>query len=309
MRGAFLILLIAIITLSSNGAVSLDSCRNMAVANNRRIKIAEIKVSSSEYQRKQAWSEYLPALDIEAGYVYNQKSLALIEEDAKLPTMSFDAKTGTYGYNIVTDAEGKPLFVDGSPVPSQVAVLPKSALTYDVHNVFAGAITLSQPIYMGGKIRAMNEITRYAKTVAEMQRDMAIEDVIYGVDVAYWQVVSLKAKERLACSYMEMLDSLKKNVHIMLQQGVATKADLLGVEVKFNEAEVDMLRVSNGVSLARMQLAYVCGLPVNTSLVVEDEKENVFTIPIENIQYDMNEVFHNRSDLNAVERAVKVYEK
>ena len=35
------------------------------------------------------------------------------------------------------------------------------ALRTDTRNVYAGAITLTQPLYMGGKIRAYNKITKY----------------------------------------------------------------------------------------------------------------------------------------------------
>ena len=34
------------------------------------------------------------------------------------------------------------------------------ALRTDTRNVYAGAITLTQPLYMGGKIRAYNKITK-----------------------------------------------------------------------------------------------------------------------------------------------------
>lgn len=302
-------LLLLLSTFTATGEVSLDSCRNMAVSNNKQLKIANEKIVRAGYQKKEARAAYLPALDAEASYIYNQKKLALIEEDAKLPTMSFDASTGKYNYNLVTDAQGIPVMVDGQPVPSQVALLPKSALTYDIHNVFAGAVTLTQPVFMGGKIRAMNEITRYAEELALRERDMAVEEVIYNVDAAYWQVVSLKAKEKLARSYVELLDSLNKNVNVMLQEGVATRADVLSVAVKLNDASIDLVKVENGLSLSRMQLAQICGLPVNTVLTLEEETRDYTFVPIQPKEYDMNEIYSRRNDVNALELAVKVYEQ
>ena len=55
---------------------------------------------------------------------------------------------------------------NGQYIPSEVALIPKEAMTYDIHNVFFGAITLTQPIYMGGKIVAMNAITKAAENAA-----------------------------------------------------------------------------------------------------------------------------------------------
>lgn len=304
------VLLLLGIAVSGNCAVSLDSCRNMAIANNKQLKIANEKVVRAGYQRKEARAAYLPALDAQASYLYNQKNLSLIEEDAKLPTMSFDPSTGKYNYNVVSGADGKPVVVDGSPVPSQVALLPKSALTYDIHNVFAGAVTITQPVFMGGKIRALNEITRYAEAIAKRERDMAVENVIYDVDGAYWQVVSLKAKEKLASSYVSLLDTLKNNVMALKAQGMVTQADVLSVSVKLNEANVDYLKVQNGLSLARMLLAQLCGLPVTTVFTLEDENLDDFALTdIPETKYDMADVWARRNDVQALELAVSASEQ
>lgn len=304
------VLLLLGIAVNGNCAVSLDSCRNMAIANNKQLKIANEKVVRAGYQRKEARAAYLPALDAQASYLYNQKNLSLIEEDAKLPTMSFDPSTGKYNYNVVSGADGKPVVVDGSPVPSQVALLPKSALTYDIHNVFAGAVTITQPVFMGGKIRAMNEITRYAEAIAKRERDMAVENVIYDVDGAYWQVVSLKAKEKLASSYVSLLDTLKNNVMALKAQGMVTQADVLSVSVKLNEANVDYLKVQNGLSLARMLLAQLCGLPVTTVFTLEDENLDDFALTdIPETKYDMADVWARRNDVQALELAVSASEQ
>ena len=37
--------------------------------------------------------------------------------------------------------------------------------------MYAGALTLTQPLYMGGKIRAYNKITRYAEELARQQHN------------------------------------------------------------------------------------------------------------------------------------------
>ena len=132
--------------------------------------------------------------------------------------------------------------------------------------------------------------------------------MIYAVDAAYWQVVSLKAKQALASSYVNLLDSLSRNVHLMLDEGVATRADALSVDVKLNAAQVDLVKVENGLVLSRMALAQVCGLPVNTVFALADE-DNTDAVPSEGVApdggYDMDEVFARRPDLRALEYGVE----
>lgn len=95
---------------------------------------------------------------------------------------------------------------------------------------------------MGGKIVAMNKITGYAEKLATAMHDNAAQDIVYAVDAAYWHVVSLKAKQKLAVSYVNLLDTLSRNVRLMVEQGVATKRDQLTVDVKLNSAQVDLTK-------------------------------------------------------------------
>ena len=291
--------------------VPLDSCRSMALRHNKEILIANQKIAAAQYQKDQAKAAYLPSIDFVGGYLYNQKNISLIEEDALLPTKTFNPATGSYDFNLLMDpSTGKPVMVNGQVVPTQVALLPKEAMTYDIHNVFAGALTLTQPVYMGGKIKAMNDITRYAEALATTMRNKAVEDVVYQVDAAYWQVVSLKAKERLARSYVNLLDTLNHNVEAMVREGIATKADALSVAVKLNEANVDMTKVTNGLALSRMLLSQLCGLPVNTTFTLADEdSERLGDQPLVATSYNMDDVYARRHDINALQLGVKIYEK
>ena len=288
--------------------VTLDSCRNMALRNNKQLQITSEQQRGASYQRKAARAAYLPSLDATGLYLYNQKEISLLESDQMLPTMSFNPQTGSYGYNLVTGANGQPVMVNGQPVPSQVAVIPKSAMTFDVQNVFAGAVTLTQPIYMGGKIRAMNEMTRYAEQLAAASHNMAMAEVICNVDAAYWQVVSLKAKYHLAKDYVNLLDTLSRHVDAMLAEGVATRADQLSVAVKLNEANVDLTKVENGLALSRMALAQVCGLPLNGTFTLADEDKELEITQLPARNYDMDEVYDRRNELQSIQAAVKIYE-
>ena len=305
---SLIMLLLPGIYIAAQPVVTLDSCRNMALRNNKQLQIASEQQRGASFQRKAARAAYLPSLDATGLYVFNQKDISLLESDQMLPTMSFNAQTGSYGYNLVTGPDGVPVMANGQPVPSTVAVIPKSAMTFDVQNVFAGAVTLTQPIYMGGKIRAMNEMTRYAEQLATASHNMAAAEVICNVDAAYWQVVSLKAKHRLATSYVNLLDTLNRNVDAMLAEGVATRADKLSVEVKLNEANVDLAKVENGLSLSRMALAQVCGLPLNEVFTLADEDRDITITQLPANSYNMEEVYSRRNELQSLQAAVKIYE-
>ena len=148
----FLILFSCAITTSAQ-ALSLDSCRTMALANNKQLRIQSERIRSSQYDRKAALATYLPAIDFSGGYIYNQKDVAIFDSDQLLPTKTFNPETGKYDFNLVTNpATGEPIkSPDGQYIPSTVALIPKESMTYDIHNMFFGALTITQPIFMGAK--------------------------------------------------------------------------------------------------------------------------------------------------------------
>ena len=302
----FILAAVATTTGMAQAVVSLDSCRRMALHNNKAIRIAEENIRGAGYARDAARAAYLPGIDFSGGYVHNQRQIALLGEDAKLPTMSFDPKTMSYNYNILMGPDGKPVTnpANGQPIPSEVAVIPKEAMTYDTRNVFFGAFTLTQPIYLGGSIRALNQIAKHGESIARSLKDVAEQDVLLSVDEAYWQVVSLVEKRNLAQSFVNLVDSLRQSVVDMKEEGVATKSDVLNVDVKYNEACIMLTKVENGLSLSRMALAQICGLPVDSQMILSDEaSENLeadMTIPVVNMQ----DVYARRSDLEVLRKGI-----
>lgn len=307
MKRNLLLIITVLTTLATSAQISLDSCRRMALHNNKELQTGKLKIESARYQQKVAHAAYLPSLDLQGAYFYNQKKIELIGEDARLPVMNFDPASGGYQHAIVTTPQG-PLVVNGTPVPQQVALLPKSALTYDIHNVFAGALTITQPIFMGGKIKAMNDITKLATRLAQSQLDTKTDEVIYNVDVAYWQVVSLKAKQRLAESYVSLVRSLNNDVRRMVDEGVATKANLLSVDVKLNEANVDLTRVNNGLALSKMLLAQLCGMNINHDFVLADENRDSVPVTLRAANFNMADVYAQRHEIRSLELATQIYD-
>lgn len=285
---------------------SLDSCRNMAVHNNKTIRMAEEGIRGAGYERKAAKSLYLPGIDFAGTYLYNQRTINLLAEDAKLPTMSFDPSTQSFKYNLLTTPDGTPIKdpATGSYIPTEVAVIPKDAMSYDTHNVFAGAFTLTQPVFMGGQIKALNEITKYAEQMAIAARNSVVQDVVFAVDEAYWTVVSLKSKQKLADSFVTLVDTLRYSVDEMVKAGVATRADLLMVEVKLNEAKIMRTKLDNGLTLSRMALAQLCGLPVQEQMTLADEDFRNISANVPDPVYNMQDVFARRQDLEVIRQGI-----
>ena len=184
------------------------------------------------------------------------------------------------------------------------------AFRTDTRNMYAGALTLTQPLYMGGKIRAYNKITRYAEELARQQHASGLQDVILSTDQAYWQVVSLASKKKLAEGYLKLLQKLEDDVNKMIAEGVATKADGLSVKVKVNEAEMTLTKVEDGLSLSRMLLCQLCGLDLSSPITLKDEQEDDLgsnAAAAESI--DINSVYAMRPEVRSLQLATEIYKQ
>ncbi len=149
------------------------------------------------------------------------------------------------------------------------------AFRTDTRNMTGAVVMLTQPLYMGGKIRAYDHITRLAEEAAGEQHSMEEQDLRVSVDEAYWRIVALQSKKQLAQSFLETVKKLDADVDKIIAEGMATRADGLSVKVKVNEAEVAIIQVDNGLALSRMALAQLCGLPMDEEFTLEDENRKM----------------------------------
>ena len=222
--------------------------------------MADQKKVAAHYARKSATTNYLPKVSATGAYMYTSRELSLLSDDQK-HTLS----------NIGTGLSAAvPNLAPMSATINSVGQGVVDALHTDTRNAGVVSVMLTQPVYMGGKIRAYNKITQYAEEAAGALYDKELQDIIVDVDEAYWNLVALYIKKKLAEGYKALVDKLEGDVEKLVKEGMATKADLLSVKVKVNEAGVTLIQVNNGIELSRMNLCRICGLDMNEPVEVED---------------------------------------
>ena len=179
-----------------------------------------------------------------------------------------------------------------------------NAFRTDTRNLWAGAILLTQPVFMGGAIVAMNKLADAGEELAANSAEAKRQATLYHIDQAYWQVVSLRHKQKLAQGYLDLVKKLDGDVQKMIKEGVATRSDGLSVSVKVNEAEMAMLKVSDGLTLSKMLLCQLCGIPVDEQIVLaEEETDNLETVEV-TPQADFQQAVENRPELKMLQNMV-----
>lgn len=299
--------------------LSLDSCRALALRNNKAIGIAHGKVEKARYERKAARTNYLPKVALTAGYVRTGNEISLLSDDQKGALSSkgtgLTEQFGQLAGQIVQKhPELAPLVGAAAGYAGQAAGALNGvgqglvdALRTDTRNMTAGAIILTQPLYMGGKIRAYDRITQHAEEAARQQMRADRQELLLETDQAYWQVVSLANKRKLALAYRDMLRRLDEDVLRMIREGVATKANELTVSVKLNEAEMTLTKVEDGLTLSRMLLCQLCGLPLDAQIRTADEElPDLGNGQIRPREESAAAAADNRPELNLLQSAIDI---
>ena len=277
---------------SAQQTLSLQECRDLAVKNNKELRIAEEKIRMADYDKKAALTKYFPQISANGAYMWNQKDLNLLD-------------MGQLSSSLASSLGG----LAQLPVGQQTVGAINDLQHLDIQNVWVGNVALVQPVFMGGKIVTYNQITAYAKELALSMNDQKLQDLLYKTDETYWQVVSLVNKKKLADAYVELLRKTDEDMAALIAEGVATQADGLSVKVKLNEAEMAQTKVNNGLALSRMLLAQLCGLPLTDTLTLADEQLDNFPVEERTTSVDVNQAFMNRNELKSLDLASKIYKK
>ncbi len=210
--------------------LSLEQCREMAIAHSEELQQADLTLRQAELDRKIASTAYLPKIEGSA--------------------------TGAY---ILPDID-------------------MMGMEMRMRGTYMAGITLTQPIYTGGKISSGRQLARIGEEVATQQKRMTRMDVLVEADNAYWTLMAVRRKVGMLESYASQMDTLHNQTVTALTAGMAIENDVLRIEAKRSEIRYQLQKVRNGADLCRMSLCRVIGVDFGTDIELSDTS-GVITAP------------------------------
>lgn len=326
-------------SLSSPACADARQLQGIGLSNNKQINVARLSKDVALNVRKAARTKYLPKVDAVAGFEHMSREISLLSNSQKaalgnlgtngLQQLGSDLGTvlnnqigGLVQQGAISAQQAQQIGsmmqqVGSGPMAQYIGNLGNSlgeeivkALRTDTRNIFGGAVMLRQPIFMGGAIQAANRMADIFENMADNDVSQKTQNTLYSIDQAYWTVVSLKQKQHLANSYRDLVKKLDDDVQKMIREGVATRADGLKVDVKVNEAEMQITQVEDGLSLAKMLLCQLCGLPMDQDIVLADEDNSQLTTPYTDAtQYTPDSTLSSRPEVRMLQNAVDISEQ
>ena len=228
--------------------ITLEQAREMALEHNKDIAKSKLTLEQTQNDTKSYKTNYFPRINAMAVDLYSTTKGDFSIAGGLLPIV------GATGI-----------------IPGQSAYFPSMEMDYKIGNVFYGGVSLTQPLYMGGKITSAYRMSKRGAEMAGENIRLTESQVILQTDEAYMQAVQARQLAVVARSYKQLLDELQKNVESAVKHGLKTRNDLLKVQVKQGEAELAIQRADNGTRLSTMNLCHIMGLPLNTPLALDEE--------------------------------------
>jgi outer membrane protein TolC len=321
MRNKFytLILLIAAVPCGAR-SLNLEQCREMALKATQSQASQELK-AAAEDNRKAALAAMFPRVSANSAYSWTNAKMTLLPSEMDLGAgtaiISQDGSSqffwdeGSAMGQLIQTSKDVPLVSD------QVQALADASgqmiadgyqnlydhLNLNTKHLFVAQVGVTQPIYVGGRLAALYDLSKLAEQTVSLETDKKHDDIIVSVDEAYWRVVSVSRKQQLAEQYYNLLCQLENDVKAALDEGLVTQADLLKVTTKRGEAEVKKLQAENGLVLSKMALAQVCGLPLNEPIEVD---ENELSESLLQDTADIQASVEQRTELQMLQKAAEM---
>jgi outer membrane protein len=250
-------------------SMSIEEAVQIGLENSKTLHIASMKVLAADARSSEANAARLPSLRLQAGYV------RLSEIDP------FAVQVPFY-----------PLPITISPI---------------VLNNYSTRLSLQQPLFTGFRLEKSAAAAEYAAEAANYDLSRGKTDLVFNIKSGYWNLYKVKEIKRVVDENVELVKAHLTDVENMMAQGLATKNDLLKVQVQLSSSQLAQIDASNSVTIAMMTLNNLIGLPIETeidltSVIKSQAMENQHSADI------AREAIDTRADLKAAEMRVQANE-
>lgn len=232
--------------LEAQTILTLEESINMAKENNKRTEAAQQQVLASNYTLRSTKALFLPSISLTGGAFYSTANGSYSSGNGNLPVL------GT----------------DGMPT-GQTAFFPGLDLSYSLDWVYGGGIKIEQPIYTGGKIRTAYRMSKIGGELARQNKRLTEAEIIVETSRAYAEAVRSKESMQVAVSYNNLLEELMRTVESACRHGLKSQNDLLKVQVRLHESELNLRRAKNAYRLTRINLCHYTGLSLTDTIDVD----------------------------------------
>ncbi|MBK6934563.1 MAG: TolC family protein [Bacteroidales bacterium] len=315
----FLFLMITI-SLSAQEMLTLQDCKTIAIRENLSLSIDSIKIKSAIHTKRAAFANYFPDISFAGTFLHLNKQFQLFENDILLPVVPHQAiDLNTMHINqesfsnpmvallsfAIDPSTLQPLTdVNGNPVFRNYAWLPADQSKFGLKDNYLFNFSLKQPIFVGGKIFYSNKMANNSVEIAKYKTEMDKQNLLYEIEDMYYKTWIIDKKCKLAHKYLELLQEIEKDIKNYIDEGIATTNQLLMIQTKINQAQVNLFKAENGLTIQKQLLNQKMGRDIHQDFSLVDTID--FDINIIHLIINENLDINNRPEIKLLEQKVEL---
>jgi outer membrane protein len=152
---------------------------------------------------------------------------------------------------------------EGGDTPNPLAGLP-----FGQRNTWNASLSVTQPLYTGGRVGTALAIARNVRSAAALQLSETEAEVTLDVRNAYFQTVLAEELVGIAQEAYALADAVLRQVQLFRQQGTASEFDVLTAQVERDNLEPNIVEARNARRLAELNLKRLVNIPADQPLAL-----------------------------------------
>ena len=254
--------LFSLLPMKAQQSYTLRQLTDSALQNNFAIRSAQASVAVAQEQRREAFTKFFPNVSA-VGVTFNaNRGMAKMDID---PSALISPEMGA------TLAQILP--------PEALAAMANPMSMTMMKNGTIASVTAMQPVFAGGQIVNGNRLAKVGEEVAQLQLQLSANEVEKTVSEYYWQLVSLREKQKTLAAVEALLGDLHKDADVAVRAGVALRNDQLQVELRQNDIQSQKIKLQNGIDIVKLLLGQYAGIAHDFDVIAPDTAQQEHLLP------------------------------
>ena len=263
--GLFFIFQLPVFSFAQAQTLTLDSCLALARRNNADIRVSQLDVARARAVKSQAFTHFFPQLQLNGlGYVAARPMISFALEDIRSNDMR-DLLEAIYD-----------VFSQETDVSDRLELMKRG---------FSASVVAAQPVYAGGRIVNGNRLASLGEEAAVLQAEIKMRDVLEEIESTYYLVVGLKEKEATVEAALTLIDSVERVAASALANGLATRADMLQINLRRNEIEARRQQLASGIRMSCRLLCSQIGIEYSNGIAFGGDSNFKVEFRISNFEF------------------------
>ena len=252
----------------AEGGLTLPDAIRIGREKSRTLLISAARIAAAQGKSGAADALLLPALKLEASYKH------------------------------LSDVP--PFSIQPPGFPKPFVVSPNVLDNYSVR------VSLQEPLFTGFRLSSNSRAAGALEEASRLDNLNDEDDVVLLITTAYWALYQTLETQKAMDENVKRLESYVQDSQNLLKAGMATRNDLLKIQVQYNNARLQQIDAANDVQVATMTLNNAMGRPLDTPVTLASVPavQSSGQAPGQAAQ-SIAEAFQRRSDIRAMTARVE----